>query len=288
VPGLRGRGLAFDFDLLAILHFGKAMKQYLEYLRHVLNNGVPKEDRTGTGTISTFGYQMRFDLQQGFPVITTKRIHLRSIVHELLWFLSGETSVKYLRENGVTIWDEWADNEGNLTGIYGKQWRRWETADGRTVDQISRVIEEIKNNPDSRRLIVSAWNVGELDSMSLPPCHLLFQFYVASGKLSCQMYQRSVDSFLGLPFNLTCYSLLTSMVAQQCELEVGEFVWSGGDCHIYSNHVDQVKLQLTREPFPLPQLLINRKPNSIFDYRFEDFDVVDYKSHPRIAAQVAV
>lgn len=264
------------------------MKQYLEYLRHVLNNGVPKEDRTDTGTISTFGYQMRFDLQQGFPVITTKKIHLRSIVHELLWFLSGETSVKYLRENGVTIWDEWADNEGNLTGIYGKQWRHWEAADGRTVDQISRVIEEIKSNPDSRRLIVSAWNVGELDSMSLPPCHLLFQFYVASGKLSCQMYQRSVDSFLGLPFNITCYSLLTSMVAQQCELEVGEFVWSGGDCHIYSNHVDQVKLQLTREPFPLPQLLINRKPNSIFDYRFEDFDVVDYKSHPRIAAQVAV
>jgi len=264
------------------------MKQYLDYLRHVLNSGVPKEDRTGTGTISTFGYQMRFDLQQGFPVITTKKIHLRSIIHELLWFLSGETSVKYLRENGVTIWDEWADNEGNLTGIYGKQWRHWETADGRTVDQISRVIEEIRNTPDSRRLIVSAWNVGELDSMSLPPCHLLFQFYVAAGKLSCQMYQRSVDSFLGLPFNITCYSLLTHMVAQQCDLEVGEFVWTGGDCHIYSNHMDQVKLQISRKPYPLPELVIHRRPNSIFDFRFEDFEIINYQCHSRIAAQVAV
>jgi thymidylate synthase len=264
------------------------MKQYLDYLRHVLNSGVPKEDRTGTGTISTFGYQMRFDLQQGFPVITTKKIHLRSIIHELLWFLSGERSVKYLRENGVTIWDEWADNEGNLTGIYGKQWRHWETADGRTVDQISRVIEEIRNTPDSRRLIVSAWNVGELDSMSLPPCHLLFQFYVAAGKLSCQMYQRSVDSFLGLPFNITCYSLLTHMVAQQCDLEAGEFVWTGGDCHIYSNHLEQVRLQLSRTPYPLPTLKIIRRPPSIFDFRFEDFEVVNYQSHPRISAPVAV
>jgi thymidylate synthase len=264
------------------------MKQYLDYLRHVLNTGVHKEDRTGTGTISTFGYQMRFDLQQGFPVITTKKIHLRSIIHELLWFLSGETSIKYLRENGVTIWDEWADNEGNLTGIYGKQWRRWEAADGRMVDQISRVIEEIKNNPDSRRLIVSAWNVGELDSMSLPPCHLLFQFYVAAGTLSCQMYQRSVDSFLGLPFNITCYSLLTHIVAQQCDLEVGDFVWTGGDCHIYLNHLDQVRLQLSRDPFPLPKLSIGRKPNSVFDYQFEDFQIIDYHSHPRIAAPVAV
>jgi thymidylate synthase len=264
------------------------MKQYLDYLRHVLNTGVRKEDRTGTGTISTFGYQMRFDLQNGFPVITTKKIHLRSIIHELLWFLSGETSIKYLRENGVTIWDEWADNEGNLTGIYGKQWRRWEAADGRAVDQISRVIEEIKNNPDSRRLIVSAWNVGELDSMSLPPCHLLFQFYVAEGKLSCQMYQRSVDSFLGLPFNITCYSLLTHMVAQQCDLEVGDFVWTGGDCHIYLNHLDQVRLQLSRDPYPLPNLSIGRKPNSVFDYQFEDFQISDYHSHPRIAAPVAV
>jgi len=264
------------------------MKQYLDYLRHVLNTGVAKEDRTGTGTISTFGYQMRFDLQQGFPVITTKKIHLRSIIHELLWFLSGETSIKYLRENGVTIWDEWADNEGNLTGIYGKQWRHWETPDGRTVDQIRRVIEEIKNHPDSRRLIVSAWNVGELDSMSLPPCHLLFQFYVAAGKLSCQMYQRSVDSFLGLPFNITCYSLLTHMVAQQCDLQAGEFVWTGGDCHIYSNHLEQVRLQLSRDPYPLPTLKLKRRPESIFDFRFEDFEVLNYQSHPRISAPVAV
>jgi thymidylate synthase len=264
------------------------MKQYLDYLAHVLNNGVEKSDRTGTGTISTFGYQMRFDLHEGFPVITTKKIHLRSIIHELLWFLSGETSVKYLRENGVTIWDEWADNEGNLTGIYGKQWRRWETADGRTVDQISRVIEEIKTDPDSRRLIVSAWNVGELDSMSLPPCHLLFQFYVAEDRLSCQMYQRSVDSFLGLPFNITCYSLLTHMVAQQCNLDVGEFVWTGGDCHIYSNHLDQVRLQLSRTPYPLPVLKINRRPSSIFGYQFNDFEVFNYRCHPRIAAAVAV
>lgn len=264
------------------------MKQYLDYLAHVLKNGVEKNDRTGTGTISTFGYQMRFDLQEGFPVITTKKIHLRSIIHELLWFLSGETSVKYLRENGVTIWDEWADTEGNLSGIYGKQWRRWETADGRTVDQISRVIEEIKTDPDSRRLIVSAWNVGELDKMALPPCHLLFQFYVARGKLSCQMYQRSVDSFLGLPFNITCYSLLTHMVAQQCDLDFGEFVWTGGDCHIYSNHMDQVRLQINREPYPLPKLVIHRKPSSILDYRFEDFEIIDYKFHPRITAAVAV
>src|SRR5215213_538568 len=264
------------------------MKQYLDYLAHALNHGVEKNDRNGTGTISTFGYQMRINLQEGFPVITTKKIHLRSIIHELLWFLSGETSVKYLRENGVTIWDEWADNEGNLTGIYGKQWRRWETADGRTVDQISRVIEKIKTDPDSRRLIVSAWNVGELDSMSLPPCHLLFQFYVAEDRLSCQMYQRSVDSFLGLPFNITCYSLLTHMVAQQCDLEVGEFVWTGGDCHIYANHVDQVKLQLSRLPYALPTLKINRRPNSIFDYQFSDFEVINYQSHPRIAAAVAV
>jgi thymidylate synthase len=264
------------------------MKQYLDYLAYVLNNGAEKSDRTGTGTISTFGYQMRFNLQEGFPVITTKKIHLRSIIHELLWFLSGETSVKYLRENGVTIWDEWADNEGNLTGIYGKQWRRWETADGRTVDQISRVIEEIKTEPDSRRLIVSAWNVGELDSMSLPPCHLLFQFYVAEGSLSCQMYQRSVDSFLGLPFNITCYSLLTHMVAQQCDLNVGEFVWTGGDCHIYLNHLNQVRLQLERPPYPLPRLILHRKPPSILEYRFEDFEIAEYQHHPRIAAPVAV
>ena len=264
------------------------MKQYLDYLRHVLDNGVEKNDRTGTGTISTFGYQMRFSLQDGFPVVTTKKIHLRSIIHELLWFLSGETSTRYLNENGVTIWDEWADPDGNLSGIYGKQWRRWETADGRTVDQISRVIEEIKTDPDSRRLIVSAWNVGELDTMALPPCHLLFQFYVAEGKLSCQMYQRSVDSFLGLPFNITCYSLLTHMVAQQCDLEVRDFVWVGGDCHIYSNHLEQVKLQLTREPYPLPELRINRRPPSILDYQFDDFEIAKYQSHSKIQAQVAV
>lgn len=264
------------------------MKQYLNYLRHVLDNGVEKNDRTGTGTISTFGYQMRFNLQNGFPVVTTKKIHLRSIIHELLWFLSGETSIKYLQDNGVTIWNEWADTEGNLSGIYGKQWRHWEAAGGKTVDQISDVVEEIKADPDSRRLIVSAWNVGELDQMALPPCHLLFQFYVAAGKLSCQMYQRSVDSFLGLPFNITCYSMLTHMVAQQCDLEVGEFVWTGGDCHIYSNHIEQVKLQLGREPYRLPELVISRKASSIFDYRFDDFEVVNYQSHPRIAAQVAV
>src|SRR5258708_11868828 len=227
------------------------MKQYLNYLTEVLTNGVEKTDRTGTGTISMFGHQMRFDLQAGFPIITTKKIHLRSIIHELLWFLSGETNTKYLHENGVTIWDEWADTDGNLSGIYGKQWRRWETADGKTIDQISRVIQEIKTDPDSRRLIVSAWNVGELDTMALPPCHLLFQFYVAARRLSCHMYQRSVAIFLGLPFNITCYSLLTHMMAQQCNLEVGEFVWTGGDCHIYSKHMDQVKLQISRAPYPL-------------------------------------
>lgn len=264
------------------------MRQYLDYLSYVLEHGVPKKDRTGTGTISIFGYQMRFDLQEGFPVVTTKKIHLRSIIHELLWFLSGETSIKYLQDNGVTIWNEWADTEGNLSGIYGKQWRRWKTADGQTVDQISRVVDEIKTDPDSRRLIVSAWNAGELEQMALPPCHLLFQFYVADGKLSCQMYQRSVDSFLGLPFNITCYSLLTHMVAQQCDLGVGEFVWTGGDCHIYSNHMDQVKVQITREPYPLPRLSILRRPNSIFDYRFEDFEIPNYQSHPRIPAPVAV
>ena len=264
------------------------MKQYLDYLDHVLRTGVQKNDRTGTGTISTFGYQMRFNLRDGFPVVTTKKIHLRSIVHELLWFLSGETSIKYLQDNGVTIWNEWADTEGNLSGIYGKQWRSWKTADGKTVDQISRVVEEIKRDPDSRRLIVSAWNVGELDEMALPPCHLLFQFYVASGKLSCQMYQRSVDSFLGLPFNITCYSMLTHMVAQQCDLEASEFIWTGGDCHIYSNHIDQVKLQLEREPFPLPQLVMTRRPRSILEYQFEDIEIINYQSHPKIAAPIAV
>lgn len=264
------------------------MRQYLDFLNHILRNGVEKDDRTGTGTISTFGYQMRFNLKEGLPVVTTKKVHLRSIIYELLWFLRGETSLKYLQENGVSIWDEWADPDGNLSGIYGKQWRKWETADGKTIDQISKVIEEIKADPISRRLIVSAWNVGEIQDMALPPCHLLFQFYIAENKLSCQLYQRSADSFLGVPFNLTSYSLLTHMIAQQCDLDVGEFIWTGGDCHIYSNHIEQVNLQLNRKPYPLPQLIIKRKPDSIFDYQFEDFEIVNYLSHSRIAAPVAV
>jgi thymidylate synthase len=264
------------------------MRQYLDYLRHILQHGVRKEDRTGTGTLSVFGYQMRFDLAEGFPVVTTKKLHLRSIIHELLWFIRGETNIEYLKRNGVSIWDEWADAGGELGPIYGKQWRRWETADGRVIDQLSNVVEQIKVNPDSRRLIVSAWNVGELEQMALAPCHLLFQFYVARGKLSCQLYQRSADSFLGVPYNITSYSLLTAMVAEQCGLDAGEFVWTGGDCHIYSNHVEQVRTQLTREPYPPPRLVIKRKPDSIFDYRFEDFELADYQSHPHISAPVAV
>lgn len=264
------------------------MRQYLDFLNHILENGVSKDDRTGTGTISTFGYQMRFDLSKGLPVVTTKKLHLRSIIHELLWFLSGETSIKYLQDHGVSIWDEWADENGNLGPVYGKQWRRWETADGSTIDQISQVIEQIKTDPNSRRLIVLAWNVGELEKMALPPCHLLFQFYVVNGRLSCLLFQRSADAFLGVPFNLTSYSLLTYMVAQQCDLEAGEFIWTGGDCHIYSNHIEQVKLQLTREPYSLPSLVIKRKPTSIFDYQYEDFEVLNYQSHPRIPAPVAV
>jgi thymidylate synthase len=264
------------------------MKQYLDYLTFILNNGVEKKDRTGTGTISIFGYQMRFNLREGFPVVTTKKLHLRSIIHELLWFISGETNIKYLKDNGVSIWNEWADEKGDLGPVYGKQWRRWETAEGRVIDQLGQLIEQIKSNPDSRRLIVSAWNVGELEQMALAPCHLLFQFYVAKGRLSCQMYQRSADSFLGVPYNITSYSLLTSMIAQQCDLEVGDFIWTGGDCHIYSNHMEQVRLQLSREPHPLPQLIIKRRPDSIFDYKFEDFELVNYQSHPHIAAPVAV
>lgn len=264
------------------------MKQYLDYLTHILNNGVEKKDRTGTGTKSVFGYQMRFNLMEGFPAVTTKRLHLRSIIHELLWFLKGETNINYLKENKVSIWDEWADEEGNLGPVYGKQWRSWEAADGRVIDQISQVIEQIKTNPDSRRLIVSAWNVGELDRMALAPCHLLFQFYVAEGKLSCQLYQRSADSFLGVPYNIASYSLLTSMIAEQCGLRAGDFIWTGGDCHIYSNHMEQVKLQLGRAPFALPQLVIRRKPDTIFDYKFEDFELVNYQSHPSIYAPVAV
>ncbi len=264
------------------------MRQYLDYLNHILQHGVRKEDRTGTGTLSVFGYQMRFNLAEGFPVVTTKKLHLRSIIHELLWFIRGETNIEYLKKNGVSIWNEWADADGELGPIYGKQWRRWETADGRVIDQLSNVMEQIRTNPDSRRLIVSAWNVGELEQMALAPCHLLFQFYVARGRLSCQLYQRSADSFLGVPYNITSYSLLTTMIAEQCGLTPGEFVWTGGDCHIYSNHVEQVRTQLTREPYPPPRLVIKRKPDSIFDYKFEDFELMDYQSHPHISAPVAV
>ena len=264
------------------------MQQYLEFLRHIRSQGTKKEDRTGIGTYSVFGYQMRFNLSDGFPVVTTKKLHLRSIFHELLWFLSGETNIQYLRDNGVTIWDEWADANGNLGPVYGKQWRRWETSDGRIVDQISEVIQQIKSNPNSRRLLVSAWNVGELHKMALPPCHLLFQFYVADGKLSCQLYQRSCDAGLGVPFNIASYALLTHLIAQQCNLQVGDFVWSGGDCHIYLNHLDQIDEQLTRAPYPLPKLVLKRKPESIFDYRFEDIEIVGYQSHAHIAMPVAV
>lgn len=264
------------------------MKQYLTFLNHILKTGITKTDRTGIGTISTFGYQMRFDLAEGFPLVTTKKVHLKSIVYELLWFLRGDTNIKYLNDHGVTIWDEWADSDGNLGPVYGKQWRAWKTADGKAIDQVNEVIQQIKTNPDSRRLIISAWNVGELANMKLPPCHLLIQFYVANNKLSCQLYQRSADAFLGVPFNIASYALLTHMIAQQCDLEVGEFVWTGGDCHIYSNHLEQVNLQLSRTPFPLPSLIIKRKANSVSEYAFEDFEVVDYQSHAGIKAVVAV
>jgi thymidylate synthase len=264
------------------------MRQYLDLLDHILKNGVRKDDRTGTGTYSVFGHQMRFSLEEGLPVVTTKKLHLRSIIYELLWLLRGDTNIKYLKDHGVSIWDEWADKKGDLGPIYGKQWRSWESADGEIIDQISQVIEGIKTNPDSRRLIVSAWNVGELDKMALAPCHAFFQFYVVEGKLSCQLYQRSADTLIGLPYNLLSYSLLTHMIAQQCDLGVGDFVWTGGDCHIYLNHIEQVKLQLTRTPYPLPQLIIKRKPNSIFDYEFEDFEIANYQAHPHIAAPVAV
>ncbi|AUB70000.1 TPA: thymidylate synthase [Legionella pneumophila] len=264
------------------------MKIYLQLLEHILQHGIEKSDRTGTGTLSVFGYQMRFDLAKGFPLVTTKKLHTRSIVHELLWFLRGDTNISYLKENGVTIWDEWADNNGDLGPVYGKQWRSWPTADGRTIDQLSDVVQQIKSNPDSRRLIVSAWNVGELDKMALMPCHALFQFYVANNKLSCQLYQRSADVFLGVPFNIASYSLLTHMVAQQCNLDVAEFIWTGGDCHLYLNHLEQAQTQLTREPLPLPSLTIKRKPASLFDYVYEDFEFVNYQSHPAIKAPIAV
>lgn len=264
------------------------MRPYLDYLKHILDHGVRKEDRTGTGTISVFGHQMRFDLSKGFPMVTTKKLHLRSIIHELLWFLNGDTNVAYLNDNGVTIWDEWADEDGDLGPIYGKQWRRWEGKDGRVYDQMSRALEMIRETPDSRRIIVSAWKVDELEDMALPPCHTMFHFYVADGRLSCQLYQRSVDSFLGLPFNIASYALLTHMVAQQTDLDVGDFVWTGGDCHIYTNHVDQVELQLTREPYTPPQLVIHRRPPSLFGYRYDDFEVVNYEHHPHIRGLVAV
>lgn len=262
--------------------------QYEDFMRHVFFHGVQKNDRTGTGTRSVFGYQMRFNLQNGFPLVTTKKLHLRSIIHELLWFLRGDSNIGYLKENGVSIWDEWADENGDLGPVYGVQWRKWRGADNQTIDQIAELIHTIKTNPDSRRMIVSAWNVAELPKMALPPCHMLFQVYVADGKLSCQLYQRSCDIFLGVPFNIASYSLLTHMLAQQCDLEVGDFVWTGGDCHIYNNHFDQVRLQLSREPRPYPKLVIKRRPDSIFDYRYEDFEIVGYDPHPHIKAPVAV
>ena len=264
------------------------MKQYLDLMRHVREHGVRKEDRTGTGTLSVFGYQMRFDLAQGFPVVTTKKLHLRSIIHELLWFLSGETNIRYLKENGVSIWDEWADAEGNLGPVYGSQWRSWPTADGRHIDQIREVVEQIRSNPDSRRLIVSAWNVGEIERMALPPCHAFFQFYVAEGRLSCQLYQRSADIFLGVPFNIASYALLTRMIAQVTGLEAGEFIHTLGDAHLYANHLEQADLQLGREPRPLPRMRINPDVKDLFAFRFEDIELLDYDPHPHIKAPVAV
>jgi thymidylate synthase len=264
------------------------MRQYLEFLRHIRDRGARKGDRTGTGTLSVFGYQMRFDLQHGFPLVTTKQLHLRSIIHELLWFLRGDTNVRYLHDHQVTIWDEWADERGDLGPVYGKQWRSWGTADGRQIDQLARVVAEIKKNPNSRRLLVSAWNVGELDEMALLPCHALFQFYVAEGRLSCQLYQRSADALLGVPFNIASYALLVHMAAQQCDLAPGELIWTGGDCHLYLNHLEQADLQLSRTPYPLPELEIRRRPPSLFEYAFEDFEIRDYRHHAAIKAPIAV
>lgn len=264
------------------------MKQYLALMQKILAEGTPKSDRTGTGTLSIFGHQMRFNLQDGFPLVTTKKCHLRSIIHELLWFLKGDTNIQYLKDNKVTIWDEWADENGDLGPVYGKQWRAWTAPNGQHIDQISQLIDQIKKDPDSRRLIISAWNVGELDQMALAPCHAFFQFYVVDGKLSCQLYQRSCDVFLGLPFNIASYSLLIHMIAQQCNLDVGDFVWTGGDTHLYSNHLEQTHLQLSRTPRALPKLAIRRKPPTIFDYEFEDFEIIDYDPYPAIKAPVAV
>ena len=264
------------------------MTPYLELMRDILENGTSKTDRTGTGTVSVFGRQMRFDLSKGFPLVTTKKLHLRSIIYELLWFLKGETNIKYLNDNKVSIWDEWADENGELGPVYGSQWRSWPAPDGRHIDQIANVLNQIKTKPDSRRHIVTAWNPAEVDNMALPPCHALFQFYVANDTLSCQLYQRSADFFLGVPFNIASYALLTHMVAQQCDLKAGDFVWTGGDVHLYSNHFDQAKLQLTREPYALPTLQIKRKPSSIFEYEFEDFEILNYQAHPSIKAPIAV
>jgi thymidylate synthase len=264
------------------------MKQYHDLLEHILKNGVKKEDRTGIGTISVFGYQMRFDLNEGFPCLTTKKLHLRSIIHELLWFLKGDTNIQYLKENNVSIWDEWADENGNLGPVYGSQWRSWPTADGRHIDQIKQVIDQLKNNPNSRRIIVSAWNVGEIEKMALPPCHAFFQFYVAEGKLSCQLYQRSADTFLGVPFNIASYALLTMMMAQVCGLKPGDFVHTLGDAHLYVNHLDQARLQLTRDFRPLPQMKINSNVKDLFEFTFEDFELINYDPHPHIKAEVAV
>ncbi|MFU2489348.1 thymidylate synthase [Thauera sp. WH-1] len=264
------------------------MRQYLDLMRHVLEHGDAKTDRTGTGTLSVFGWQMRFSLRDGFPLLTTKKLHTRSIIHELLWFLQGDTNIRYLTENGVSIWDEWADANGELGPVYGKQWRRWETADGRSIDQITRLIDGLKRNPDSRRHIVSAWNPGEVDSMALPPCHALFQLYVANGRLSCQLYQRSADIFLGVPFNIASYALLTHMIAQVCDFEVGDFIWTGGDCHLYMNHLDQAREQLGRAPRALPRLKLNPAVKDIFAFSFEDFSLEGYDPHPHIKAAVAV
>ena len=264
------------------------MKQYLDLMRHVRDHGTRKEDRTGTGTVSVFGYQMRFDLSEGFPVVTTKKLHLRSIIHELLWFLKGDTNIQYLKDNGVSIWDEWADENGELGPVYGYQWRSWPTPDGRHIDQISQVVDQLKNNPDSRRIIVSAWNVAEIENMALPPCHAFFQFYVADGRLSCQLYQRSADIFLGVPFNIASYALLTMMMAQVTGLKPGEFVHTLGDAHLYLNHLEQADLQLSREPYPLPTMRINPEVKDIFDFTFDDFELLGYESHPHIKAAVAV
>jgi len=264
------------------------MKQYLNLLNHVMNSGVEKNDRTGTGTISVFGHQSRYDLSEGFPMVTTKKLHLKSIIHELLWFLTGDTNIKYLQDNGVRIWNEWADENGELGPVYGYQWRSWPTPDGQHIDQITQVVNSIQNNPDSRRHIVSAWNVGQINQMNLPPCHILVQFYVADGKLSCQLYQRSADIFLGVPFNIASYALLTLMMAQVCNLQPGDFIHTLGDAHIYLNHTDQVKLQLSREPYPLPQMKINSEVKNIFDFKYEDFKLTGYQSHPPIAGKVAV